>query len=121
VTHFRIERDTLTASLVSMEPRIQRAVNLVFEHVATFAESEMRAKAPWTDRTGSARAGLRAVHLDLGSQHAIVLYHTMPYGFWLEVAHDGKYAIIGPTQRQISPQLERLLQVAVTRAMRGAA
>ena len=91
------------------------------ERVATFAESQMRAKAPWTDRTGNARAGLRAVHLDLGSQHAIVLYHTMPYGFWLEVAHDGKYAILGPTQRQISPQLERLLDAAVTRAMRGSA
>lgn len=121
MTSFRIERDTLTASLISMEPRVQRAVNAVFEHVATFAEGEMRAHASWTDRTGNARAGLRAVHLDLGEQHTIVLYHTMPYGFWLEVAHDGKYAILGPTQRQISPQLERLLQIAVTRAMRGAA
>jgi len=121
MSHFRIERDTLTASLATMDPRVQRAVNLVFERVATFAESTMRAQASWTDRTGNARAGLRATHLDLGSQHSIVLYHTMPYGFYLEVAHDGKYAIIGPVQRQISPQLERLLQTAVTRAMRGSA
>lgn len=122
MTHFRIERDTLSASLLTMDPRVRRAVDLVFDHVATWAESYMRANAPWTDRTGNARAGLRGIKLVGNSvEFSIVLYHTMPYGFWLEVAHDGKYAIIGPTQRLVAVQLERLLEAAVGRAMRSAA
>lgn len=118
---FRIDRDTLTASLETMDPRVQRAVNLVFDYMETAAESKMRAEAPWTDRTGNARAGLRARHSGDSGEHTLLLFHTMPYGFWLEVAHDGKYAIIGPTQQWAGEQLDRLLGAAVLRAMRGAA
>lgn len=118
---FVIDRDTLTASLTTMDDRIERAINLVFDYMETATESKMRADAPWTDRTGNARAGLRARHVQDGNTHTLVMFHTMPYGFWLEVAHDGKYAIIGPTQQWAGPQLERLLSAAVGRAMRGAA
>jgi hypothetical protein len=118
---FTIDRDTLTASLATMDSRVQRAVNLVFDYMETATESKMRADAPWTDRTGNARAGLRARHVGSGDEHTLVLFHTMDYGFWLEVAHDGQYAIIGPTQIWAGVQLERLLSAAVDRAMRGAA
>jgi hypothetical protein len=118
---FHLDRDTLTASLATMDDRVQRAVNLVFDYMETAAESKMRADAPWTDRTGNARAGLRARHVESGGDHTLVLFHTMDYGVYLEVSHDGEYAIIGPTQIWAGVQLERLLEAAVGRAMRGAA
>jgi hypothetical protein len=61
----------------------------------------MRQNAPWTDQTGNARNGLfaEAKH-DWGRTHAIVLYHSVPYGIWLEVRHQGRYAIILPTAKE---------------------
>lgn len=64
-------------------------------------EPEMTAyakkNAPWTDRTGNARAGLHTAH-SIGSNYfELVVAHSVPYGIWLEVRWSGKYAIIGPT------------------------
>lgn len=118
---FHIDRDTLTASLATMDGRVERAINLVFDYMESATESRMRTHAPWTDQTGNARAGLRARHVNSGDEHTLVLFHTMDYGFWLEVAHDGQYAIIGPTQIWAGVQLERLLEAAVDRAMRSSA
>jgi hypothetical protein len=118
---FTIDRDTLTASLATMDDRVQRAVNLVFDYMEVATESKMRTDASWTDRTGNARAGLRARKVGGGDEFTLVLFHTMDYGYWLEVAHDGKYAVIGPTQIWAGIQLDRLLNAAVERAMRGSA
>lgn len=53
--------------------------------------------APWQDRSGDARALLKAeVVEEVGSIGMIVLQHGVEYGIWLEVANQGKYAIIAP-------------------------
>jgi len=31
--------------------------------------------------------------------HSIWIFHTVPYGIWLEVRWEGRYAIISPTLR----------------------
>jgi hypothetical protein len=118
---FTIDRDTLTASLATMEPRIRVAVDLVFDMLASNTESQMMIDAPWTDRTGNARTGLRCIHESTGDNHTLTLFHTMEYGFWLEVAHDGKYAIIGPTQLRVAALLGPVVGAAVRRAMESAA
>jgi hypothetical protein len=104
-----------------MDPRIRAAIGLVYDLFETQAESQMRIDAPWTDRTGNARAGLRALHTDEGDVHTLTLYHTMYYGFWLEVKDDGKYAIIAPTQLRLSREMPPVLAAAVRRAMESAA
>lgn len=56
----------------------------------------MKQNARWTDRTSNARQSLYAeVETSLFSI-AIALDHGVEYGFWLEVANQGRYAIIGP-------------------------
>ncbi|AEE95289.1 hypothetical protein [Mahella australiensis] len=60
-------------------------------------EAEMKEKAPWHDRTGHARQGLKGIPLIEKDEITIRLAHTMEYGVYLELAHDGKYAILKPT------------------------
>ncbi len=120
-TSFRITQDTLTPSLATMDPRIRAAIDFVFDRFEPIKETYMRSQAPWTDRTGNARLGLRARHEKVGDASVLVIFHTMPYGVYLELAHDGKYAILGPTQRDIGLQMMRVLNAAIPRAMESAA
>ncbi|MBO8169344.1 MAG: hypothetical protein H0Z35_09205 [Thermoanaerobacteraceae bacterium] len=60
-------------------------------------EGYAKQHAPWTDRTGHARQGLHAGVEDRGDEFVLYLSHGVEYGIWLEMAHNGKYAIVGPT------------------------
>jgi hypothetical protein len=111
--------DTLTPNMKRLLPYIDAGVSLAFDVMEPRAESHMRQNAPWTDRTGNARNGLMAKHeFTPMVKHELILYHTMPYGFWLEVRWSGRYAIIGPTMLEIGPELTRNITVAVNAAIR---
>ena len=78
------------------------------EDAAAFADELLdyaRANAPWTDRTGDARAGLETFAVIDNDSLEIALYHTMDYGQWLEVRWGGKYAIIIPTVETMGGRL----------------
>lgn len=89
--------DTLTPGLATFSTKLDAALGLFMEYNETKVQDYMRTKAPWTDRTGNARQGLFAKAYKHSGAHGIVAYHTMPYGVWLEVKHDGQFAIITPT------------------------
>ena len=98
------EGDLTEQRVQQIGPRIKRAMVAAANRTAPQAESYMRSNAPWTDRTGNARNGLRAqVVVDTNSV-AIVLHHSVPYGIWLEVRWSGRYAIIEPTIQQYAPK-----------------
>ena len=106
--------DTLTPNMRRLLPAIDAAVDLVFDAMEGRAESKMRQGAPWTDRTGNARNGLRAKHESTPMvEHVLTLFHSMPYGFWLEVRFSGRYAIIGPVMLDIAPELTKNITVAI--------
>jgi hypothetical protein len=109
-------RDTLTPRLRGLESEVDDIITAVFEYFATRAESEMRQNAPWQDQTANARNGLKvkAVHIP-NVRHTLVLYHSMPYGLWLEVRWSGRYAIIAPTMQTTAPELASLLATALQR------
>jgi hypothetical protein len=110
--------DTLSPHLKLLLPYIDAGVALTFDVYEHKAESEMRTNAPWTDRTGNARNGLMAKHdAEPMVEHTLTLFHTMPYGLWLEVRFEGKFAIIGPTMFSLAPSMTRDLTVAVNRAV----
>lgn len=71
-----------------------------------------RTNAPWSDRTGNARRGLIAQTVVSDDLISIRLWHTVtdprtgyPYGVILEKGHSGRFAILGPTIRQVGPQI----------------
>ena len=111
--------DSLTPALKALLPKVDAAVDLVFDRYEPVAETYARTNAPWHDETGNARAGLFAQHdADHMVRHSLTIYGTMPYTFWLEVRWSGKYAIIGPTMVEIAPQMAADIAAAVSRAVR---
>jgi hypothetical protein len=111
--------NTLTPALKRLLPKVDAAVDLVFDLTEADAETYMRINAPWTDETGNARGGLFAKHQGEPMViHQLVMYHTMPYGYWLEVRWSGRYAIIGPTMFHFGPIIASNVAAAVARAIR---
>lgn len=111
--------DTLTPSLQRLLPKVDAGVDLAFDMIEPRAETYMRTNAPWTDDTGNARNGLMAQHDSTPMvEHTLTLYHTMDYGYWLEVRWSGRYAIIGPTMLEIAQELSIAVTNAVNRAIR---
>jgi hypothetical protein len=94
---------TLMAGLFQFDQKANRAMVAAANYVAPQAESAMKAGAPWTDRTGNARQGLGARVVVEPNKVAIVLYHSVPYGVYLELRWGGRYAIIEPTIATAGP------------------
>lgn len=88
-----------------MAPAVDAVIGKIMKYEANEAQNFMRQNAPWTDRTSNARNGLFAREFQDGTHHIIVLYHTMPYGFWLEVKHAGQYQIIMPATEECGRQV----------------
>lgn len=101
-----IVSDTLTPNLKALPEKIEAAVATAVDYSATRAEAYAKTNAPWTDRTGNARGGLfTAPFHDFGNNHGYDVAHSVPYGIWLEVRFEGRYAIIEPTVQAMGPEL----------------
>jgi len=89
--------DTLTPNLKTFPLKVEAALDTAMYVHSLRTEGWMRDNAPWQDVTGNARNGLRARADTGGASKVIWVYHTVPYGIWLEVRWDGRFAIIAPT------------------------
>lgn len=96
--------DEVTPELDSMKGRLLAAVKMLASTEATKLQGYMQRKRPWTDRTGEAKRRLSAT-VSTPNDHLvrITLSHGVDYGKWLELAHEGKYAIIKPTIKKQGP------------------
>lgn len=103
---FRWEYDRITPSLKSAKQKADAYMSRVTTFHALRAEAYAKIHASWVDRTGNARQGLKAQANNQPSQGywEIDVFHSMPYGFWLEVRFGGKYAIIRPTILHEAPE-----------------
>jgi hypothetical protein len=99
------DKDTLTPNFKKGGERVRRAIDTVFQYMAPQIESSAKLEAPWTDQTGNARQGLRAVAGREGNAHYIALFHQVPYGIYLETRFSGRYAIIFPTLESWTPRV----------------
>lgn len=114
----RITHDSLSRGLDDFDDEAIRSIGLVVEYWATRAMSMMKAGARWTDRTGNARQGLMARRFNEGDAVSLMLWHSVPYGIWLEVRWSGEYAIVGPTLNEIAPKVLQMAGEAVMRSRR---
>ena len=73
-------------------------------------EDYAKTHAPWTDRTSHARQSLHGGVDVRGDQQVLYLSHGVEYGIWLELAHGGNYAIVGPT---VDVHLPRIRQTVI--------
>ena len=92
-----------------MAGRINAIITTSVDYFATRVETEAKTNAPWTDRTGNARNGLKTQAFHKPEEHVIVLFHQVPYGIFLEVCNDGKYAIVEPTIKKNADELMKTM------------
>lgn len=98
--------DTLTPRGIALAAAIDEACEEIMDRMAHEVEDWARANAPWEDETGEARRGLTAEAVDNGPfNNAIVIYHTVEYGIWLEVTYNGRWGIIVPTVEHFGPEV----------------
>lgn len=112
---FEYDAKELRTNIRNIDKRMDRAIALTMDYEAAYATGQLKMRAPWTDRTGAARAGLLAVANHLGpGAHEIIMSYSVYYGIWLEVANSGKYAVIGPFMpilgRKIMQDLTNLIE-----------
>lgn len=97
----------ITARLGRAAAVSSEAVEQVLQYHEASGQNDMRQSAPWTDRTGNARQGLFA---KAPGDHSLVLYHTMPYGIFLEKRWDGKFRVIMPAVQRTGRKVMRTLR-----------
>lgn len=95
---------TLSAHLTSWEKRLLDAIATLAKEFAGRMESYMKQHAPWNDRTGAARRGLRAVAEIGATSFVLRVFHTVVYGVFLEFGtrHMAPRPILAPTIAQFS-------------------
>lgn len=108
-----LEPGELLEGLDQFDDHALDSIEMVLGYWASRAVTQMRQNATWTDRTGNARNGLSADVEAAGDGALLVLYHTVPYGIWLEIRWSGRYAIVGPTMLEIGPKVMSMLAQAV--------
>lgn len=106
----------IPANIDKMMPALAGLIQAATHKKAADAEQYMKTNAPWRDQTGNARNGLAATPFAEGvGSFGIDLFHTVPYGIWLEVRFSGRYAIIDPTLPVIGGEFMTLLNGIIGR------
>lgn len=96
--------DTVIRNLQTYDERYKATVRHALAVGGEQVTARMRADAPWQDRTGAARRGLHTDLLEQGSVFTLRAAHGVPYGIFLETAHQGRFRILY-TLRVLFPRI----------------
>ena len=117
---FTFDDASLRRNLGDLPDRIDAYVHATVDYGSDKVVAYAKQNAKWRDQTGAARSGLRTVtEWEPRKRHAIVLFHSVTYGIWLEVRFAGRYAIILPTIQVMGPEVMRLLNKLFTKLGTG--
>lgn len=91
--------------------KVNQAVKAVADYFAPVIEQYAKDNARWTDRTANARQSLHAF-VEVLAEDVVALYlsHGVEYGIYLELANQGRYAIILPTLQAHYSQISQMLR-----------
>lgn len=89
-------------SLKSMEHQRPRALKTAALEGANKLEKHAQFNAPWQDRSGQARKGLKALVESNPDRVTISLTGSATYLIYLELRYRGKWAILHPTIAQLA-------------------
>jgi hypothetical protein len=94
--------------------RVEQAIFQLCQRYVVEIETWMKANAKWQDRTGNLRQSLYAQVEQFTREIVLSFDYGLEYGFWLEFANQGRYAIIAPALDEFAPKIiadiQRLLQ-----------
>lgn len=97
---YRFDGGELLNNLFDANQKAYIAAKMLAQQGALEMQNYARINRPWKDRTGDAKKRLTATVENVSKGWIrIKLSHGVDYGIFLELAHEKKYAIIGPTIR----------------------
>lgn len=97
--------DSLTGLLAVEAGEVISRTEDQLREQAELVKAYAQENAPWSDRTGAARAGLDTEVSREGTEVVLTLFHTVEYGQWLETINSGEFAIIMPTLEALERQI----------------
>ena len=110
---FTFNEGSLGRNIDTLDERIHRFIKTDLDVAASRGEAEMKAKAPWRNRTWNARNTLWAEADSRPGFYQLYMGHGMEYGIYLEKSNGGKFQIIMPTliatARAFMESLEEML------------
>lgn len=109
-------RDEVLRNLDRFVNNLHERLDFLVMVTAAQAQEDMKVQAPWTDRTGNARASLMVTHNTVGSgPKRLVFSGGMWYSPILERRVGGRYAIIWPSALRFAGRLmEDIRAVGIT-------
>ncbi len=87
-------------NLRAMSDRHKAALYALSQRYAAQMEAYAKVNARWQDQTSLARKGLFGYSMSRNQSLITRIAHTMDYGVYLELANQGKYAILLPTVKR---------------------
>jgi hypothetical protein len=118
-SNIRWTNTQLQQHLAAAPARAHAYLTLTTQQQSAQAETLAKTDAPWTDRTGNARSGLTAQPVISRDSYAIVVYHKVPYGIYLETRWGGKYEIITTVVKTMTPRFTALATQVLMRIAAG--
>lgn len=104
---FTADTAQFSRALGDLERRTLFGMQTYAQQAAATLESDAKATAPWVDRTGHARGGIRGTSERSGGVIRIALSGSVRYLVYLELAHKKKWAVLWPTMER---NKDRILQ-----------
>lgn len=108
----RLDTDGLLAGLEGFRGRTLASIARCGEESARLMEASAKQGAPWTDRTGNARATLEGVcgwgdpaGNASDTTFTVGVEGHMPYSVYLELGFDGRFSILSPTVHHFAPDI----------------
>lgn len=109
--------DKLAQAMGQHDRAVQRVILGQFKFAEGEATTYAKQNAPWTDRTGNARAGLHSETLvgPGATSFELIVAGSVFYQIFLETRFSGKYAIIMPTINYIGALLMNRIQSSLSK------
>jgi hypothetical protein len=101
--------ELIAANIAAVGPLVEAKLGPIFASAAAEAEALAKSSAPWSDRTGAARGSLNGSSTVGGGRATMTLAHGVYYGIYLELANQGRYAVVLPTMRQMVTSISQKL------------
>lgn len=93
----RIDAKDFLANMSAIKQRSMFAAEKVGQNAAACMEGEAKRNAGWTDRTGLARQTITGYSGWQGKKLRMGVSGNMEYSVYLELAHEGRFAILWAT------------------------
>lgn len=107
----------ITGRVAALARAFPQRVDQACRAAAIHGERFAKTNAPWTNRTGAARATLAGQSTVAGASGEITISHGVDYGIWLEVAHGRRYGIIPQTVQSTVADLQGRLSGLLGKAI----